>query len=177
MRSDTPAKLSLKNDLDYSAQFLKELTYAGLAKQIELADSLIILDAADTFAFPMDLPLDEWKNFVAAKQGYLYSLDVSRSNYTTLDFNFELRKGRQTVDQLRGKADIGPGFLLGSESDEDPETGSSYFASEYRFEGQNCSFSIRLGGDEGVQKVKLVKQCKSGKYNIDLDNCPVLLEK
>jgi hypothetical protein len=172
-----PAKIKLANDLDYSADFLKKLTYAGLAENIELADSFIILEQTDTFVFPMLLPKAKWTNFVASKQGYLYSLDVSRANYTTLDFNFELRKNRQTIDQLRGKADLNPGFLLGSESDEDPETGSSYFASEYYFEHKECSFNIRIGDDEGVKKVKLIKLCKSGKYNIDLENCPVLLEK
>ncbi|MBK8566657.1 MAG: hypothetical protein IPN76_25830 [Saprospiraceae bacterium] len=178
-----PAKIKLANDLDYSADFLKKLTYAGLAENFELADSFIVLEQTDTFVFPMLLPLAtmgkaaKWTNFVASKQGYLYSLDVSMANYTTLDFNFELRKNRQTVDQIRGKADLNPGFLLGSESDDDEATGNSYFASEYHFEGQECTFSIRIGEDEGVKKVKLIKLCKSGKFNINLENCPVLLEK
>lgn len=175
--SGKPAKLTIKNDLDYSAEFLKKLTYSGLAKNIELADSLLILEKTDTVVFPMPLPKAKWVNFVASKQGYLYSLDVSRLNYTTLEFNFELRKGRQTIDQIKGRADLNPGFVLGSESDDDPETGSSYFVSEYHFESPDCTFSIRLGDDEGVKKVKLVKQCKSGKFNIALEECPVLLEK
>jgi hypothetical protein len=178
-----PAKIKMANDLYYSANFLKKLTYAGLAENIELADSLIILEQTDTFVFPMLLPLAplgkaaKWTNFLASKQGYLYSLDLSMANYTTLDFNFELRKNRQTVDQIRGKADLNPGFLLGSESDEDETTGNSYFASEYHFESPECSFNIRIGDDEGVKKVKLIKQCKAGKYNITLEDCPILLEK
>ncbi len=178
-----PAKIKLANDLDYSADFLKKLTYAGIAENIEMADSFIILEQADTVVFPMPLPLAplgkaaKWTNFVASKQGYLYSLDVSMANYTTLDFNFELRKNRQTVDQLRGKADLNPGFLLGSESDEDEATGTSYFASEYYFESKECNFNIRIGDDEGVKKVKLIKLCKTGKYNIALEDCPILLEK
>jgi hypothetical protein len=172
-----PAKIKMANDLDYSADFLNGLTYAGLAQNIELIDSFIILEQTDTFVFPMLLPKAKWMNFVASKQGYLYSLDVSMANYTTLDFNFELRKNRQTIDQLRGKADLNPSFLLGSESDEDEATGNSYFASEYHFESKECSFNIRIGDDEGVKKVKLVKLCKAGKYNIDLENCPILLEK
>jgi hypothetical protein len=172
-----PAKIKLANDLDYSADFLKGLTYAGLAKNIELVDSFIILEQTDSFVFPMPIPKGNWVNFVASKAGYLYSLDVSRANYSTLDFNFELRKGRQTVDQISGKADLSPSFLLGSESDEDPETGSSFFASEYHFENKECTFNIRIGDDKGVKKVKLIKQCKAGKYNIALEDCPILLEK
>lgn len=175
--SSTPAKLTLQNDLDYSAVFLKKLTYAGLAKNIELLDSLLILEQKDSFVFPMDLPKAKWVNFVAMKSGYMYALDVSRANYTTLNFNFELRKGRTTIDQIRGKADLNPGFVLGSESDEDDRTGISYFANEYFFEDDACSFSIRIGDDAGIKKVKIIKECKSGKYNIALEDCPVLLEK
>ncbi len=172
-----PAKIKLVNDLDYSADFLKELTYAGIAENIELVDSFLILEQTDSFVFPVPIPKGNWANFVASKAGYLYSLDVSSANYTTLDFNFELRKGRHTLDQISGKADLSPGFLLGSESDEDPETGSNYFASEYHFENKACTFNIRIGDDESVKKVKLIKLCKSGKYNISLEDCPVLLEK
>lgn len=172
-----PAKIKMANDLDYSADFLKKLTYANIAANIELVDSFIILEQTDSFVFPMLLPKEKWTNFVASKGGYLYSLDVSRANYTTLDFNFELRKNRQTIDQIRGKADINPGFVLASEPDEDESTGTTYAANDYFFESPDCTFSIRIGDDEGVKKVKLIKLCKSGKYDIVLENCPVLLEK
>ncbi|MCF8245947.1 MAG: hypothetical protein K9J37_11785 [Saprospiraceae bacterium] len=172
-----PAKITMQNDLDYSADFLKKLTYAGLAEQIELADSFLILAQKDTFIFPKYLPKGNWTNFVASKGGYLYSLDVSMASYTTLDFNFELRKSRQTIDQLRGKADLNPGFVLAAETDEDPVTGSEYVSSVYEFESPDCVFNIRLGDDEGVKKVKLYKKCTTGKYNINLDDCPILLEK
>ena len=175
--STKPAKIKMANDLDYSADFLKKLTYANIAENIELADSFIILEQTDTFVFPQILPKDKWTNFVASKGGYLYSLDVSRANYTTLDFNFELRKGHQTIDQIRGKADLNPGFVLASEPDEDESTGSTYPANEYHFENPDCTFSIRLGDDEGVKKVKLIKLCKSSNHNIALENSPILLEK
>ncbi len=171
------AKINLKNDLDYSQNFLKELTYLGLAENIELADSLMILEGKDSFLFPLDLPRGKWTNFIAMKEGYIYSLDVSRINFTTLDFNFELRRGNKTISQFKGKADLRPGFVLGSESDDDPAEGHSYFSNAYDFQDENCFVSIRLGDDEGVKKVKLEKNCKNGKYNIDLENCPVLLEK
>ncbi len=172
-----PAKITMQNDLDYSADFLQKLTYANVAAQIELADSFIILEQRDTLVFPMPLPKGKWTNFVASKGGYLYSLDISRANYTTVDFNFELRKGRQTIDQLHGKADINPGFVLAAETDEDPQTGSEYVSTVYEFESPDCVFNIRLGDDEGVKKVKLYKGCKTEKYNIELENCPILLEK
>ncbi len=172
-----PAKITLQNDLDYSANFLKKLTYANLAEHIELADSFMIFEQIDTFVFPMVLKMGEWTNFMANKQGYLYSLDVSLSNYTTLDFNFELRKGRQTVDQLKGKADLNPGFVLAAETDEDPVTGTEYVSMVYEFESKGCVFNIRIGNDEGIKKVKLFKQCNPGKYPIALEDCPVLLEK
>jgi hypothetical protein len=164
--SEKPAKI-----------FLKELTYLGLAKNIELADSLMILEGKDSFLFPLYLPRGKWTNFIAIKEGYIYSLDVSRINFTTLDFNFELRRGNKTISQFKGKADLRPGFVLGSESDDDPAEGHSYFSNAYDFQDESCFVSIRLGDDEGVKKVKVEKNCKNDKYNIDLENCPVLLEK
>lgn len=172
-----PAKITMTNDLDYSASFLQKLTYANLATNIELADSFIILEQKDSFVFPMPVEKGKWTNFVASKGGYLYSLDVSLANYTTLDFNFELRKGRQTIDQLTGKADLNPGFVLAAETDTDPQTGNEYLSNVYEFDGPDCVFNIRLGAEDAIKKVKLFKACKSGKYNIELENCPVLLEK
>ena len=99
------------------------------------------------------------------------------ANYTTLDFNFELRKNRQTIDQLRGKADLNPGFVLAAETDEDPVTGTEYVSTVYEFESKNCIFNIRIGNVEGIKKVKLYKQCKTGKFNFELEDCPILLEK
>lgn len=172
-----PAKITMTNDLDYAASFLQKLTYANLATSIELADSFIILEQRDTFVFPMPIEKGKWTNFVASKGGYLYSLDLSLANYTTLEFNFELRKGRQTIDQLTGKADLNPGFVLAAETDADPQTGNEYLSNVYEFENPNCVFNIRLGKDGEVKKVKLFKACKSEKYDINLDDCPVLLEK
>ncbi len=172
-----PAKIKMANDLDYSADFLKKLTYANLAKNIELVDSFIILEQRDTFIFPIPLKKGNWTNFVASKGGYLYSLDVSMANYTTLDFNFELRKGRQTVEQLSGKSDLNPGFILAAETDEDLVSGTEYVSNVYEYESTDCVFNIRIGDDEGVKKVRLYKACKTSKYNIDLENCPILLEK
>ena len=176
--SGKPAKLTIKNDLDYSAEFLKKLTYAGLAKNIELADSLLILEQMDTAVFPMDLPKGKWTKFIGVKdKRHVFSLDVARINYTTLDFNLEILKDFKTAEQVIGKADLHPGFVLASEIDEDKLTGTSYPAAEYHFESPNCTLSIRLGNDGGLLKAKLIKQCKSSKYDISLDDCPVLREK
>jgi hypothetical protein len=172
-----PAKITMSNDLDYSADFLKKLTYANVAKNIELADSFLILEGTDTMVFPMLLPKAKWTNFVAMKGGYFYSLDISSANYTTLDFNFELRKGKLTIVQLKGKADLNPGFVLAAETDEDPVSGTEYVTNVYEFESPDCVFNIRLGDDEGLKKVKIFKQCKAGKHNIALEDCPILLEK
>ncbi len=150
---------------------------SGLANEFELADSMIIVEKQDTFFFPMEISWRQWANFMAVKDGFTYSLDIAKLDYTTLGFNFELRKGNQTIDQLTGQADLDPGFFLGSESDEDNQSGVSYFCNEYTFENQNCSFTIRLGDDEGIWKVKVIKNCESGRYDIALDDCPVLLEK
>lgn len=175
--SGPPARLTMLDDKDYSPAFLTKLATFGLAKNIELADSFLILEKRDTFVFPMEIPLGEWTNFMAVKKGVAYSLDLSKVNFTSLEFNFELRKAGQTLDQLTGRADLSPGFLLGNELDEDDQTGTVYPANEYVFENENCLLSIRLGNDEGIQKVKIIKNCKSGKYDIALEDCPVLLEK
>ena len=173
----TPAKIVVQEDSEYGAAFLNQLSMAGLAKSFELTDSLIIVEDKDTFFFPETLPKGDWVNFMAMKSGYAYSLDLARINYTTLDFNFELRKGNATIDQILGKAVLSPGFILAAESDEDPVTGISYFSDEYFFKNETCEVSIRVGDDEGIRKVKMIKNCKSGKYNIALEDCPVLLEK
>lgn len=174
---ETRTKIILHDDTKYSAEFLTDLAHLGDIKQIELIDSLLIFEKMDTFRFPLDLPENTWFHFFAIKNGLTYALDLKQVNFTTLSFNLEQRRSGQVVDQLTGKAHLNAGFFLGSESDEDDQTGISYFSNDYYFEDEKCSLNIRLGYDEGLKKVKLSKTCATGQFDIDLDDCPVLLEK
>lgn len=174
---ENPTKIILHDDSKYSPVFLTDLANLGDIKQIELIDSLLIFEKLDTFQFPLDLPEGKWFHFFAIRQGFAYSLDLKQINYTTLKFNLEQRMAGQILDQLTGEAHLNAGFFIGSESDEDDQTGISYFSNDYYFEDEKCSLNIRLGYDEDIKKVKLSKTCSTGKYDIDLDDCPVLLEK
>ncbi len=173
------AKLDIENPDLFSPEFLQALANSGLAEHFELTDSFLIVNHQDTIAFyPQDLPLHEWRNFAAIKGGYLYSLDVARVNLSDLEFNFELLKSGTPVDQIKGKAQLVPAaIILAAEAETDDRTGEGYLSTTYVFEDERCRFDIRIGGEEGELKVKVIKMCKSGKFDIELDKCPTLLEK
>ena len=83
----------------------------------------------------------------------------------------------RAINNKSGRATLGSLFFLGSETDDDDETGDGYLSVEYWDNSGDCSFAIRIGekDDKGKLRAKIKLYCKDDKLkNIGLDDNPTL---
>jgi len=157
-------------------KWLQGLSKSGYANSYYINDALIILNGIDSVSFPADLPFNKEINFSGRMNGKDFFLKVKLIKYTTIDFKFEIKKGDDIIEYESGLADIGTLFFLGSESDEDEQTGIYYFATEYVKEDDKCDFAVRIGNDGGILKAKATRICRDEKSNIELNEVPAMRE-
>lgn len=177
------ATLVVKDSSLYDAKFLKDLAASNFANTFVLRDEVLLMDK-DSTTFPIDLigppsrRFGKRYHFKGEKNGRNYQLNLSRLNYTTLDYDFKLMNGNNITRQKKGQVHLSAFFFLGDETDTDDKTDSSYLASEYAQEEEGCYFSIRIGRDEGDLKAKIIWTCEGDEVrNIELEDGPTLREE
>jgi hypothetical protein len=170
-----------KQDISTNDKSLYDQTFidglAGYGEQIKLIENYILI-GQDTAYFPEDVKLNTETIFKGTKDKKNFVLTVRRINLTSLNYNFQLLdKDAKLLNSKKGKATLGSLFFLGSESDDDDETGEGYLSVEYYDHSADCSFAIRIGGkdDNGKLRAKIKLRCKDNKLkNISLDDNPTL---
>ena len=171
------SQLLIQDSTQYSKKFLDLLAASNYAQTFELKKGALIIDGRDTTSFPQELVFDKPYHFEGKKNNWLYQLQLQQINYTTLIYQFQRFEASQLKDDLKGQAIVNALFFLGDESDEDDQSGNTYFASEYIHDKEDCSFFIRIGRDEGDLKAKIVQYCEKESKGITLEECPTLREK
>lgn len=166
----------VKDPTQYSPAYLEKLKTSGYAIRYLLADSMLVMNDVDTTFFPTHLPTNKKVELIGQKNDSTISLSVQRKNYTTIAFILKIFDSGNLIDEQAGEADIGGLFFLGAESDEDDQTGDSYFASEYTKTYSSCNLSIRIGSEDDQFKGKIKRYCLDKKKNIDF-GCPTLRSK
>lgn len=166
----------IKDKSQYDQTFIDGLT--DYNEPIKLIDNFIIT-GKDTTYFPEDLNLNSATTFNALKDNNKYLLTVTRTNLTSLTYNFQLTdKDNKTIDNKSGKAILGSMFFLASENDEDSETGYGYGSCEYWDKTNDCGLSIRVGigkDDTGKQRAMLnYGGNDKSKKTLSLNECPTL---
>jgi hypothetical protein len=166
----------IKDKSQYDQTFIDGL--ADYNEPIRLIDNYIVT-GKDTTYFPNDLSLNKATTFKAIKDNNKFVLTVTRTNLTTLTYNFQLTdKDNKIVDTKTGKAILGSMFFLTSENDEDSQTGNCYGSYEYWDKANDCWFAIRVGiGKDfnGKQRAMLDYGCNDkSKQTLNLDECPTL---
>ena len=168
-------KIGTKEKSLYDQEFIDGLSkYKDPIKLIEN----YILTGQDTVYFPEDLQLNKETIFKGTKDHKNFVLSVSRTNLTSLDYSFRLLdKDAKTINSKSGRATLGSLFFLGSETDDDDQTGEGYLSVEYWDNSPNCSFAIRIGEKDGTGKLraKIKLHCKDDTLkNINLEDNPTL---
>jgi hypothetical protein len=104
------------------------------------------------------------------------ALTVKRVNYTTVAYKIEMVEFGKSSHNQSGQADMVSSFFLGTESDEDVQTGEGYFVTEYiESRDKDCYTHIRLGDDN--ERAKIIKTCNGKIRDITLDNFKTLRRK
>lgn len=169
------ADIYIKDKSQYDQTFIEELSEFN--EPIKLIDNYVLI-GQDTVYFPEELQLNKEIIFKGTKELKNFALTVTRTNLTSLNYNFQLfDKDTKLINNKSGKATMGALFFLGSETDDDDETGEAYLSVEYWDNSPNGSFAIRIGekDDNGKLRAKIKLYCKDHKSkNIDLDDNPTL---
>lgn len=169
----------IKDSLDYSVRFLKEMEKSGM-KNVSLVDSSLILEDNDTITFP-HAPIIGKKTVLTGKKDELaISLTIERINQTTIDYKIGMVEFGNATYTYEGQADLHPRFYFGSETDESSISGISYLSTEFSDKQDSCYTYIRLGREESSGPFllgKIVKNCNGKMPDIGLDNFPTLIEK
>lgn len=175
---DTPRKetvVIVKDKNDYSATFLSDLR-KSMFKKIELLDSLLIIESRDTIQFAFEPVFGESVLYTGKKDNLVIALTLTRKNYTTVNYKLEMVEFGKASFNKTGEADVSSSFYLGSESDEDAQTGELYFVAEYSsHDADNCDIHIRVSDEK--KRCKLIKTCNGKIRDINLNTFPALVEK
>ncbi len=170
----TLSKVTVDDPAYYGESFLEELAKINFVPHYELRDGFMLLGGKDTVFFPLPIEIEEEKNLVGKRDSFTYRLTIRQINYTTAIFKFQKLQFDSLMVDLAGEAAISPSFFLGDESDEDDETGVSYFANEYTYEVADCQINIRVGADDKQIRAKVNQYCEDKTKNITLAECPTL---
>lgn len=175
---DAPKKetvVIVKDKNDYSATFLSDLR-KSMFKKIELLDSLLIIESRDTIQFASEPVFGESVLYTGKKDNLVIALTLTRKNYTTVSYKLEMVEFGKASFNKTGEADVSSSFYLGSESDEDAQTGELYFVAEYSsHDADNCDIHIRVSVEK--KRCKLIKTCNGKIRDINLNTFPALVEK
>jgi hypothetical protein len=158
---ENQSKIVVDDSARFSQKFLNELRNSGYPERIHFIDDYVVVEN-DTVYFPNDLQLGKRYEFQASEESKNYSLAVEHINLSTIQFDFELYENGNVLHKQSGQAELTPFFFLASEVDEDDSTGDAYGASEYKTEGKDCWFNIRIGvgkDDEGRLRATINQDC------------------
>lgn len=168
-------EITIQDKTQYDQSFIDGLSEYN--EPIKLEENYILV-GHDTVYFPEDLQHNKETIFKGTKDKKNFVLSVTRTNLTSLNYTFQLLdKDSKAINNKSGRATLGSLFFLGSETDDDDETGAGYLSAEYWDTSADCSFAIRIGekDDNGKLRAKINLFCKDTKSNnIDLDDNPTL---
>lgn len=165
----------IRDKSQYGQSFIDGLS--GYDEPLQLVENYLLV-GQDTVYFPEEVPRNSKTLFKGTKDQKSFVLAVTRTNLTNLDYTFQLLdKDGRPIESRSGTAVLGSLFFLGSETDDDDETGEGYLSAEYSDPSPDCSFAIRIGEKDGNgklrAKIKLHYEHNESR-NIDLDDHPTL---
>ena len=176
--NDTNSSLIVLDSSFYSVSFLKSLEPQKAHWKFSLDSDKFIFNNLDTIVFPNLLPVNK-EIFLTGKKGDIrINLTVKRILISTIDYKIEIIKNNNPPAIKSGLADLSPYFFVHSKTDEIDSTIYSTESTEYwDIDGDDLT-SIKVGKTRDNNKLLLGKvEYKLKSLEINLDNCPTLIEK
>jgi len=169
------ASVTLEDGANYTESFVRALSESTAASSFLLKnDGTMIIDQTDQIQLPKFLTLKDWYRFRATKGDLQYSLEVQRQDHTQVVFRYVVFEKSNRLINVSKVIELGAHFFLGDESDEDDQTKESYLATEYSGGDNSCQYALRIGGEVGALKAKLIRTCQDETQDITLDEAPTL---
>lgn len=164
--------VDIKDKSRYDQSFIDGLAECHQSMQVMENYLIILVDGrnVDTIHF------QEYKKtvFKGSRNQENFVLTIKSKNLTSLNYKFQLfDKTGKVIINKSGYATLPSCFFWASETDIDDE-GYGYGCQEYWDNSSDCSFSIRIGGNND-ERAKITFRCKNNKSKeIDPDDCPIL---
>ncbi|QQS05539.1 MAG: hypothetical protein IPK50_01285 [Fibrobacterota bacterium] len=179
-KADSSTQGVVRNRADYSANFLAGLDRATEGRRYVLDRGLLVMEGNDTAYLPSIPTFGRTIRLEREHEGTIVRLDVTRKNWTAVDYRLEVVTPGKKPQVENGTAEIPAAFFLGAESDESESSGESYFVEEYTdTRPDDCTLSLRLGREsqaDGALSGRVVVNCPSLKLP-DLSEFPALFQK
>lgn len=138
----------------YSQEFISEIEDLNYPSPLKLERNYLVTEG-DTVYFPEELKLSKDYRFTAFTDSHFYQLAVKRINLTSIEYDLAVFEKEKQILTSNGVGHLGAGFFLGSETDEDDETGEGYLSIEYSSTGKDA-YSIRVGEPDGQGRLRAV---------------------
>jgi hypothetical protein len=175
--NDTNSSLIVVDSSFYSVSFIKSLEPQKANWKFRLDSDKFIFNNLDTIVFPNLLPLNQ-EIFLTGKKGDLrINLTIKRILLSTIDYKIEVTKNSNTPTIKSGLADLSPYFFVHSKTDEIDTTIYGSESTEYWDSNGDYLTSIRIGKDRDNKLLLGKVECKLRALEINMDNCPTLIEK
>lgn len=162
IESPTMGKVVVKDASLYGEPFIESLNKMNYKEDIILDGEYIIV-GKDTAQFPDDLVLGEDYRFTAFTDTHFYQLAVKRINQSSIQYDYQVFKDEKPLVSSTGEAHLAGLFFLGSETDDDDQTGAGYLSTEYFGVGE-CSSTIRIGEPDGASRLRAVVRTSCDGY-------------
>lgn len=138
------ANLYIKDKSLYSKEFIASLEAQPYPGGVKVIDNYVLADG-DTIYFPETLKLKANYKFTGFTNTEFYQLDVTRESLTAVKYSFSLFKDEKSLYERKGTAHLGGMFFIGSEAEQDDESGLGYIATQYTDEKLEDMFIIKIG--------------------------------
>lgn len=165
---------------EYSKAFLAGLDRATEGRRYVLDRGVLVMEGNDTAKLPTIPAFGRRIRLERENDGTTVRLDVTRKNWSAVDYRLEVVTAGKKPRVEEGVAEIPSTFFLGAESDESETSGESYFVEEYTDNRpDDCILSLRLGRESenaGALLGRVLVNCPSLELP-DLGQFPALMEK
>ncbi|MBK8800915.1 MAG: hypothetical protein IPN71_02450 [Fibrobacteres bacterium] len=179
-KNDSSSQGMVVDRAQYSRNFLAGLDRATEGKRYVLDRGVLVMEGNDTARLPSIPAFGGMIRLERENEGTLVRLEVTRKNWTAVEYRLEVVASGKEPQVETGIAEIPATFFLGAESDESESSGESYFVEEYtETRPDDCTLSLRLGREsesDGALLGRVVVNCPSLKLP-DLSAFPALFQK
>lgn len=149
--------LFIKDISKYDKAFIDGLIkYSRDQKQYLVLIDDILTVQNENYSLSSDIESNKIYVFERNEENKIFLLHLMKYNYSSLEFALKIIIDGKIIREKSGLVTLNPCFFLGAESDDDEETGSSFFVTTYRHEESIDYVYISVGeNDNGLLQARV----------------------
>jgi hypothetical protein len=147
----------IKDVTKYDKSFISGLIKYGSEqnKYLKLVDDILTVDN-ENYSLSSDIESNKIYIFTRNEKGKKIKLNLVKYNYSSLKYDLKIISDDRTILEKSGLVTLNSCFFLGAESDDNEETGISFFVTTYRYDDPAGYIYISVGeNDNGLLQARL----------------------